>query len=111
MAATVDVVVTRGNAGIPWSDPTPAEAVDADVFVIGPETPLVDGLGDRLRHRGGLVLGPGADGARLEGSKAWMKDVLVSAGVPTAPHRAFRGGQDAQEREAADFLRSLPART
>ena len=46
--------------------------------------PLVDGLADRLRAQGKLVFGPGADGARLEGSKAWMKQVLVDAGVPTA---------------------------
>ena len=52
--------------------------------MIGPEAPLVDGLADRLRARGALVFGPGADGARLEGSKAWMKEVLAAAGVPTA---------------------------
>ncbi|MFN2608218.1 MAG: phosphoribosylamine--glycine ligase [Acidimicrobiales bacterium] len=89
LAATADVVVTPGNAGIPMSVPTPPEGVDADLFVIGPEAPLVDGLADRLRAAGRLVFGPGADGARLEGSKAWMKDLLVEAGVPTAGHRAF----------------------
>jgi phosphoribosylamine--glycine ligase len=62
---------------------------DADLVVIGPEQPLVDGLADDLRRQGKLVFGPGADGARLEGSKAWMKDVLVAAGVPTARHRSF----------------------
>jgi len=41
-------------------------------------------LADRLRARGTPVFGPGADGAQLEGSKAWMKDVLVTAGVATA---------------------------
>ena len=39
------------------------------------------------------MFGPGADGARLEGSKAWMKEVLVAAGVPTAAHRSFGAGQ------------------
>ena len=53
--------------------------------MIGPEVPLVDGLADRLRAAGRLVFGPGADGARLEGSKAWMKDLLAEAG------RADRG--------------------
>ena len=53
-------------------------------YVVGPEEPLVGGLADRLRAAGRLVFGPGADGARLEGSKAWMKDVLAQAGVPTA---------------------------
>jgi phosphoribosylamine--glycine ligase len=57
--------------------------------VIGPEVPLVDGLADRLRAGGALVFGPGADGARLEGSKAWMKEVLGDAGVPTAGHATF----------------------
>ena len=81
---TAEVVVTPGNPGIPGSVPTPPEEVDADLFVIGPEAPLVDGLADRLRAAGRLVFGPGADGARLEGSKAWMKELLAAAGVPTA---------------------------
>ena len=105
LARTADVVVTPGNAGIPWSVPAPPEELDVDLYVIGPEAPLVDGLADRLRARGALVFGPGADGARLEGSKAWMKDVLVAAGVPTAAHRAFTGDE---AQEAIDFLKSLP---
>ena len=84
-----DVVVTPGNPGIPGSVPTPSEELEADLMVIGPEAPLVAGLADRLRSAGRLVFGPGADGARLEGSKAWMKEVLVDAGVPTAGHGAF----------------------
>jgi phosphoribosylamine--glycine ligase len=59
------------------------------LVVIGPEQPLVDGLADRLRADGVLVFGPGADGARLEGSKGWMKEVLDGAGVPTARYRTF----------------------
>jgi len=84
-----DVVVTPGNPGIPCSDPTPPEQVAADLYVIGPEVPLVDGLADRLRAAGRLVFGPGAGGARLEGSKRWMKELLVDAGVPTARHGSF----------------------
>ena len=84
-----DVVVTPGNPGIPGSVLTPPEELEADLMVIGPEAPLVAGLADRLRCAGRLVFGPGADGARLEGSKAWMKEVLVDAGVPTAGHGAF----------------------
>ena len=84
-----DVVVTPGNPGIEGSVHTPPEELEADLTVIGPEAPLVDGLADRLRSAGRLVFGPGADGARLEGSKAWMKDVLVDAGVPTAGHGTF----------------------
>ena len=84
-----EVLVTPGNPGIPGSVPTPPEELEADLMVIGPEAPLVAGLADRLRSAGRLVFGPGADGARLEGSKAWMKEVLVDAGVPTAGHGAF----------------------
>ncbi|TMM17915.1 MAG: phosphoribosylamine--glycine ligase [Actinobacteria bacterium] len=94
LARTADVVVTPGNPGTATSErtistPAPPEEIEADLYVIGPEAPLVDGLADRLRADGRLVLGPGADGARLEGSKAWMKEVLGDAGVPTAAHRAF----------------------
>ena len=89
LARTAEVVVTPGNPGIPGSVATPPTEIDADLFVIGPEVPLVDGLADRLRAQGKLVFGPGADGAHLEGSKAWMKQVLVEAGVPTARHGAF----------------------
>ncbi|MCC5951080.1 MAG: phosphoribosylamine--glycine ligase [Acidimicrobiia bacterium] len=89
LSRTADVVVTPGNPGIPSSVATPPEELEADLFVVGPEAPLVAGLADRLRDRGVAVFGPGADGARLEGSKAWMKQLLVDAGVPTARHGAF----------------------
>ena len=89
LSRTCDVVVTPGNPGIPNSVPDDPETIDADLYVIGPEQPLVDGLADRLRAAGKLVFGPGADGARLEGSKAYMKDLLVEAGVPTAEHGTF----------------------
>jgi phosphoribosylamine---glycine ligase len=94
----VDVTVAPGNPGMPaelrggsirLSADAP-EALEADLFVIGPEVPLVDGLADRLRAQGKLVLGPGADGAALEGSKAFMKDLLAEAGVPTARHWTVR---------------------
>src|SRR5947208_8382054 len=98
-----DVVVSGGNAGTPNATATPAEALHADLFVISPEVPLVDGLADRLRAQGKRVYGPGADGARLEGSKAYMKQLVEEAGVPTARHGAF---DDAGR--ALEFLRSLP---
>jgi phosphoribosylamine---glycine ligase len=98
-----DVVVTPGNPGIPWSVAASPEEVDADLFVIGPEVPLVEGLADRLRAGGRLVFGPGADGARLEGSKRWMKELLVEAGVPTARHGSFT-----DPGEAIAFLETLP---
>ena len=84
--------------------PGPPEAVEADLYVIGPEAPLVEGLADRLRAGGRLVFGPGAAGARLEGSKAWMKEVLAGAGVPTAALRDFA------ELGAGDRLSRVPAR-
>src|SRR6478609_8753945 len=90
-----EVVVTPGNPGIPGSVDTPATAIEADLYVIGPEAPLVAGLADELRAAGRLVFGPGADGARLEGSKAWMKQVLVDAGVPTARHGTFTAADPA----------------
>lgn len=87
--AGADVTVTPGNAGIPWSRQLHPLDVVADLFIIGPERPLVAGLADQLRAGGALVFGPGADGARLEGSKAWMKEVVRAAGVPTADHGVF----------------------
>jgi len=103
LAHTADVVVTPGNPGIPGSVSTPPEDLEADLFVVGPEQPLVDGLADRLRAQGKLVFGPGADGARLEGSKQWMKDLVAAAGVPTADYRTFTSEQlDA----ALDHLRA-----
>lgn len=54
------------------------------LVVIGPEAPLVDGLADSLRAAAIPVVGPGADGAHLEASKAFAKEVMVAAGVPTA---------------------------
>ena len=55
-----------------------------DLVVVGPEAPLVAGLADELRHRGIAVFGPGAAAARVEGSKAFAKEVMEAAGVPTA---------------------------
>ncbi len=89
LSRTAEVVVTPGNPLIPGSTDQPPTEIDADLYVVGPEAPLVDGLADRLRSRGGLVFGPGADGARIEGSKAWMKDLAAAADVPTARHGTF----------------------
>jgi phosphoribosylamine--glycine ligase len=91
-----EVVVAPGNPGTPGSTPAAPEGIDADLFVIGPEAPLVDGLADRLRAAGRLVFGPGSDGARLEGSKAWMKELLVEAGVATAAYGTFTDAAQAK---------------
>jgi phosphoribosylamine---glycine ligase len=61
-----------------------ARELRIDLVVVGPEAPLVAGLADELRHRGLAVFGPGAAAARIEGSKAFAKEVLDAAGVPTA---------------------------
>jgi phosphoribosylamine--glycine ligase len=111
LARSDDVVVTPGNPGMPGRhhgheitvSGRPAEEIGARLTVIGPEAPLVDGLADRLRAKGLAVLGPGAAGARLEGSKVFMKEVLDEAGVPTARYGAF---EDAAS--ALAFLSSLP---
>lgn len=89
LSRTAEVVTTPGNPGIEGSVSTPPEEIDADLYVIGPEAPLVDGLAYRLREQGRTVLGPGPDGAQLEGSKAWMKEFAQRHGIPTAAHRVF----------------------
>jgi phosphoribosylamine--glycine ligase len=61
-----------------------ARELPVDLVVVGPEAPLVAGLGDELRQRGIAVFGPGAGAARIEGSKSFAKDVLEAAGVATA---------------------------
>ncbi|MEV4436167.1 phosphoribosylamine--glycine ligase [Streptomyces sp. NPDC049585] len=86
-----------GNAGIAaLAEMHPVDAQDgaavaelagrlgADLVVIGPEAPLVAGVADVLRERGFAVFGPSGEAARLEGSKAFAKDVMAAAGVPTA---------------------------
>ena len=92
-----EVVVAPGNAGIAQvaatlpvdvGDPEAladlAEQVSADLVVIGPEIPLVAGAADSVRGRGIACFGPSAAAARLEGSKAFAKEVMAEAGVPTA---------------------------
>ncbi len=61
-----------------------AEELEVGLVVIGPEAPLVGGVSDAVRGRGIPVFGPSGDAARLEGSKAFAKDVMTAAGVPTA---------------------------
>ena len=61
-----------------------ARQLRVDLVVVGPEAPLVAGLADVLRHAGIAVFGPSAAAAQIEGSKGFAKDVLLSAGVPTA---------------------------
>ena len=64
-----------------------AADLGVDLVVVGPEAPLVAGVADRVREAGIPVFGPSAEGARLEGSKAFAKEVMAAAGVPTAAPR------------------------
>lgn len=96
----VQVTCAPGNAGIAAVAPcVPVDAanakqvadlalrVGADLVVIGPEVPLVAGAADAVRAAGILCFGPSASAARLEGSKAFAKEVMAEAGVPTADAR------------------------
>ncbi|AEH11639.1 MULTISPECIES: phosphoribosylamine--glycine ligase [Protofrankia] len=98
--AVSSIVCAPGNAGTAdLAEPRPldvgdpdavaalAQSVQADLTIIGPEVPLVAGAADELRARGLTCFGPSAAAARLEGSKAFAKDVMRAAGVPTAAAR------------------------
>jgi phosphoribosylamine--glycine ligase len=60
-----------------------------DLVVVGPEAPLVAGLADRVAKEGIPVFGPSAAAAEVEGSKAFAKDVMQAAGIPTAEYATF----------------------
>ena len=66
-----------------------AESTRIDLTVVGPEVSLVAGIADVFRQRGLPIFGPGAMGAALEGSKAFAKQLMAEAGIPTAQHRTF----------------------
>jgi phosphoribosylamine--glycine ligase len=106
-----EVFAAPGNPGmaqtalcfpIDPADPTHvaqlADDLAVDLVVVGPEVPLVAGVADAVRARGRRCFGPGVAAAQLEGSKAWMKQVLAEAGVPTARHRSFGVADEAEAR-------------
>jgi len=66
-----------------------ADAYGVDLTIVGPEAPLALGLADRLRAEGRAVFGPGRAAAQIEASKAFSKEVMERAGVPTAVSRTF----------------------
>lgn len=74
-----DIDITSGSAVTAL-----AREVEADLVVIGPEVPLVLGVADAVRAAGIACFGPSQDAARIEGSKAFAKDVMATAGVRTA---------------------------
>lgn len=95
-----EVVAAPGNAGIALdariepldlTDPVAiadlADSLGVSLVVIGPELPLINGAGDEVRSRGIACFGPSSEAALLEGSKAFAKQVMAAAGVPTAMAR------------------------
>ena len=60
-----------------------------DLTIVGPEGPLVAGAADEFERHGLKVLGPGMNGARIEGDKAFAKELMLAAGIPTAQFQAF----------------------
>jgi phosphoribosylamine--glycine ligase len=97
-----DLLAAPGNAGIASvARCVPVDATDiagivelvgregVDLTVVGPEAPLVAGLADELTARKHTVFGPSRDAARIEGSKAWAKELMVRHGIPTARASAF----------------------
>jgi phosphoribosylamine--glycine ligase len=95
-----DLLAAPGNAGIARDARTLELGVDdldglvaaarneaVDLVVVGPEAPLVDGLADALAEAGIACFGPGGAASRLEGSKAFAKEIMAASGVPTADHR------------------------
>ncbi|WP_460775501.1 phosphoribosylamine--glycine ligase [Microbacterium sp. GXF7504] len=93
-----DATIVAVDANDPVSVTDYANTNAIDLVVIGPEAPLVAGVGDALRERGIPVFGPGKAAARLEGSKTYAKRIMDAAGVPTG--RAVRA-RDLDEVAAA----------
>lgn len=108
-SAVTEVHSAPGNAGI--AQDVPVHAIDAnnpeaalalatelaaDLVVIGPEAPLVAGVSDTLRDAGFPVFGPSKPAALLEGSKAFAKEVMASANVPTAMAKVATNREEAE---------------
>ena len=111
--STSEVLCAPGNAGIADDArivEAGAEDVDAiveaakaeaaDLVVVGPEAPLVSGLVDALESAGIPAFGPTAAAAQLEGSKAFAKEMMAEAGVPTAGYTVVRNEEEALDRIA-----------
>jgi phosphoribosylamine---glycine ligase len=94
-----EVFCSPGNAGIAGDativpEPDPA---GMDLVVVGPEAPLVAGMADECARAGVACFGPPAAAARLEGSKAFAKEVMAAAGVPTGAYAVVETVEDGLE--------------
>ena len=92
------VLCRPGNGGTTGNVPGGLDAEElaafakkegVDLTVVGPEAPLTEGIVDLFESRGLRIFGPGREGARLEESKAFTKEILLEAGVDTAAHGTF----------------------
>ena len=113
--ATTELHVAPGNAGLgslatvhpdikaddPEAVTSLARELKVELVIIGPEIPLVAGVADALRTAGIAVFGPNKEASRIEGSKAFAKDVMASAGVLTAHAEAITPGASAADIDAA----------
>ncbi len=72
-----------------------AEREQIDLTIVGPEVPLIEGIVDVFQRRGLKIFGPNSAGAALEGSKAFAKELMASAGIPTARHQTFTSAEQA----------------
>ena len=102
-SAGVEVFAAPGNPGIARvgtclaAKPLEAaERIEADLTVVGPEAPLVEGLVDAFRARGRRIVGPDASAARLEGSKIFAKRFFGEHGIPTAEYVTASGPAEAR---------------
>jgi phosphoribosylamine--glycine ligase len=105
-----ELICAPGNAGIAGDartvdvDPEDTDAVvalaqreRADLVVVGPEAPLVAGVADALAQAGVRCFGPSRAAAELEGSKAFCKEIMIAAGIPTARHTVVTDPQAGME--------------
>jgi phosphoribosylamine--glycine ligase len=74
-----------------------AESIHADLTVVGPEKPLAAGVVDQFRAAGRRIVGPTAAAARLESSKAFAKELMLRAGIPTARFAAVNSAEEARD--------------
>jgi phosphoribosylamine--glycine ligase len=96
LAESVEIAPSDLEALSGW-----AASRSVDLTVVGPEAPLAAGIVDRFRAKGLPIFGPTAAAARIESSKAYAKELMRNAGVPTAEFRVFRdlAGAEAYVRE------------